>query len=105
MQVLNEFAVVTHRKMKMSRAEIGSASQALRTVLQVSPITSATHEAALSLAEQHDFAFCDALIVASALEAKCTTLFSEDMQHGMTVRGSLRIVNPFLESATGPTSA
>jgi len=39
-----------------------------------------------------------ALIVASAIEAGCDTLFSEDMQHGRKI-GGLAIVNPFLEGA------
>jgi predicted nucleic acid-binding protein len=34
-------------------------------------------------------------VVAAALEAGCTTLYSEDMQDGQIVEG-LRIVNPFL---------
>jgi len=34
------------------------------------------------------------LILASALEAGCTTLYTEDLQHGQMVEG-LRIENPF----------
>jgi len=37
----------------------------------------------------------DALIVASALEAGCTTLVSEDMQDGRVIDGRLTIRNPF----------
>lgn len=36
-----------------------------------------------------------AMIVASALIAGCTTLWSEDMHDGLLVEGQLRIVNPF----------
>ena len=39
--------------------------------------------------------FFDALLVATALRAGCTTLFSEGMQHGRLYNG-LRVVNPFL---------
>jgi predicted nucleic acid-binding protein len=35
------------------------------------------------------------MIVASALHAGCNTLWSEDMQHRMTLDKGLRIVNPF----------
>ena len=38
----------------------------------------------------------DSLIVAAALEAECTTLYSEDMQHGQNVEGQLRIINPLV---------
>jgi predicted nucleic acid-binding protein len=54
-----------------------------------------THEAALRLAERYGFAIYDAMIVASALHARCDTPWSEDMQHGMTLDEGLRIVNPF----------
>jgi predicted nucleic acid-binding protein len=37
----------------------------------------------------------DAMIAPSALHARCDTLWSEDMQHGMTLDEGLRIVNPF----------
>ena len=36
-----------------------------------------------------------AQIAASALHADCDTLWSEDMQHGMSLDGRLRILNPF----------
>ena len=35
------------------------------------------------------------MIAASALDAGCDTLWSEDMQHGMKLDGGLRIANPF----------
>jgi predicted nucleic acid-binding protein len=95
-QVLNEFANVAHRKLKMRWADIRSALRSIRASLPAPPITVSISEAATALAEQHRFAFYDALIVASALEAKCTTLYTEDMSHGMTIRQSLTIVNPFL---------
>jgi len=47
------------------------------------------------LARDHSLSFYDALIVASTHEAKCTTLLTENMQHGRTI-GTLTICNPFL---------
>ena len=40
-------------------------------------------------------AIFDALMIAAALRARCTVLYSEDMQHGMAIDGRLRIVDPF----------
>jgi predicted nucleic acid-binding protein len=34
--------------------------------------------------------------VAAALDAGCSTLYSEDMQHGQVVDGRLTIFNPLL---------
>jgi predicted nucleic acid-binding protein len=50
---------------------------------------------ALSLCARHRFSFCDAVIVASALRADCTTLWSEDFQHGVKLQGRLTVRNPF----------
>jgi predicted nucleic acid-binding protein len=49
----------------------------------------------LRLAEPYGISISDAMIVASALHAGCDKLWSEDMQHGMTLDEGLRIVNPF----------
>ena len=52
-------------------------------------------ESALKLRSEHSFSFYDSLIIASATQARCQVLYSEDMQHMQRV-GSLQIVNPFL---------
>ena len=94
-QVLNELTNVARRKMRMSWPEIGAFLSMLRDLLTVRPITVETHEAGVTLAERYNFSTYDAMIVASAIEAGCDTLWSEDMQHGMTLEEGLRIVNPF----------
>ena len=48
------------------------------------------------LVKQYDFQLFDGIIVAAALEARCTILYSEDMQHELLVNEQLRIINPFL---------
>lgn len=50
---------------------------------------------ALRLRARFQLPWYDSLIVASALEANCDTLYSEDFQHGQQF-GNLRISNPFL---------
>jgi predicted nucleic acid-binding protein len=99
-QVLNEFTNVARRKRQRDWAEIERAVSVIRARFpDVMPLTAGTHAAALGLARDHDFAFYDALVVASAIEGGCDILYSEDMQHGRSV-GGLVIVNPFLESAS-----
>ena len=51
---------------------------------------------ALDIQERYNFAWYDSLIIATALEAGCETLYSEDMQHGQEIEGRLRIINPFV---------
>ena len=62
----------------------------------VEDLTLQTHDVGGALAERYGFSIYDAMIVASALVAGCTTLWSEDMQDGLLVEGQLRIVNPFV---------
>ena len=58
----------------------------------------ATALAAADLAVDHKLQYWDAMIVSAAVDAGCTLLLSEDMQHGFVARG-LTIVNPFAEPA------
>jgi predicted nucleic acid-binding protein len=54
------------------------------------------HLLASRLRESTGFSFWDSLIVASALDAGCSTLYSEDMQHGQVIDGRLTVLNPLL---------
>jgi predicted nucleic acid-binding protein len=95
-QSLNEFSNVTRRKFGKDWKWLAEALAAIRVFCpSILPITLQTHDAALRVAERHNYAIFDALIVASALEAGSDTLWSEDMQHGMKIDGRLRIANPF----------
>lgn len=94
-QVLNEFANVARSKMHMEWDEVSEVVDFICSLLQVHPLTVDTHRRALALAEHHLLHFYDATIIAAALEAGCSTLYSEDMQHGQLIAGRLRIVNPF----------
>jgi predicted nucleic acid-binding protein len=94
-QVLNEIANVARRKMHMSWPEARSFLSIIRGLLSVHSVTTEVHEDGLTLAERYNLSVYDAMIAASALEANCDTLWSEDMQHGMVIDGRLRIINPF----------
>jgi predicted nucleic acid-binding protein len=50
---------------------------------------------ALDLRNRLSFSFWDCQIVAAALLARCTTLLTEDLQHGQLVDDRLRVTNPF----------
>ena len=98
-QVLNEFVHVARRKLRSDWPQIEFALGQFRTSLDdILPITLETHDSAVALSRDHGISFYDALTVASAIEAGCDVLYSEDMQHGRRI-GGLAIVNPFLESA------
>ena len=88
-QVPNEFAAIARRKLNWPWPDVAEALAAFR-VLCPEPIAIAvgTHEAALAIVQRDGIGFYDALIVASAIEAGCSTLLSEDMQDGKDRPGS-----------------
>lgn len=94
-QVLNEFVNVARRKHALSwRAIRGSLATLQLACGEPRPLTATTHEAALAIAERYRYRIYDALIIASAAEAGCRTLYSEDLADGQEIAG-VRIVNPF----------
>ena len=98
-QVLNEFAAVASRKLRMSWSEIREVLAQVRAVCAVEPMTLETHERALRIAERYGLSIYDALIVSAALLANCKTLHSEDMQDGQVIERQLTIRNPFTSSS------
>ncbi len=95
-RVLDELSNVARRKLRMSWSEIDILLSSLRTLLTVEPITIDIHENGLALAERYTLSIYDSMIVASALHAKCDTIWSEDIKHGMIVDTQITIRNPFL---------
>ncbi|MGA3235747.1 MAG: PIN domain-containing protein [Bryobacteraceae bacterium] len=94
-QTLNEFVAVAARKLGMPWEEILEALSALRELYPSPvPLTVKTHDAALRIAGRYGYHIYDSLAIAAALEARCNTLFSEDMNDGQTIDG-LTIRNPF----------
>jgi predicted nucleic acid-binding protein len=97
-QVLNELTNVARRKMRLAWPETHAFLSMLRGLLTVQPITIETHETGLALAERYNLSIFDAMIAASARLADCDTLYSEDMQHGLALGETLRVVNPFRDA-------
>jgi len=96
-QILNEFVSVARRKILMSWSEVTEALDAFRVLCPAPiPITVEMHEAALKIAEVHGYNIYDALVISAALEAGCTTLYSEDLQDGQVIDGRITIRNPFV---------
>ena len=95
-QVLNELANVSRKKLRMSWDEIDEALAAVRVLCPSPlPLTTDTHDAGRRIAAKYGYSMFDSLIAASALEAECDTLYSEDLQDGQTIEGRVTIRNPF----------
>jgi predicted nucleic acid-binding protein len=93
-QVLNEVASVCLRKLKMTWEDIDSVLETLKSTCEVLPVTLASHEKAVGLAKRFQISLYDANIAATAILCGADTLFSEDLQNGMSME-SLTVVNPF----------
>ena len=94
-QVLNEFAAVALRKLRMNAAEVREALEPITAICTIVPLTFKIHQRALAVAERYRISFYDALIAAAALDAGCTTLYTEDLQDGQLIEGALTVKNPF----------
>jgi predicted nucleic acid-binding protein len=93
-QVLNEFASVAFRKVKLSWAEIREILSGVRALCEVVPLTVDIHDKGLILAERYGVSFYDSLILAAAQEAGCRVVYSEDMQDGQRFQ-DVTVRNPF----------
>ena len=96
-QVLNEFASVASRKLAMTIPEIREILSTIQGVCIVKPLDIATHKLGLELAERYGFSIYDGMIVAAAVRAECTILYTEDLQQGQMI-AKLQIRNPFVGS-------
>ncbi len=79
--------------MKLSWAQLALFLTSIRSLTSVVSLTAETHETGLALAERYGFSVYDGMIVAAALLAGCTRLWSEDMQEGLIVDRILTIAN------------
>jgi len=95
-QVLNEFAAVALRKIKMPLSGVREILDTMRTVCRVEPVTLATHDRGLTICERYAFSLYDSMIVSAALMANAKVLYSKDLQHGQLIDGRLRVLNPFI---------
>jgi predicted nucleic acid-binding protein len=99
-QVLNEFANVMRRKQDRPWQELTPALLRLRrAVPKILPVDDAAHLEACRIAERYQLGFYDSLILGVAMLGGARTFYSEDMQHGMVIDETLRVVNPFLLGA------
>ena len=94
-KIFDETINVLKRKFSLSYSQIREAVQELSEGFPIVLVSVNTIEMALNLAERYQYSYFDSLILASALEAGCQILYSEDLQDGQRIENQLTIVNPF----------
>ncbi len=95
-QVVQEFLNVATRKFPAPMPPAAARRYLAGVLMPLCRVfaNGALYERALAVHERWRYAWYDTLIIASALEAGCKLLYSEDLQHGQVIEG-LTIHDPF----------
>jgi predicted nucleic acid-binding protein len=96
-QVLNEIAAVLLGRLRAGWPTVHELLATVRAHCRIDVATHEVHALGLALAERDRLGVHDAMIVATALRAGCTVLYSEDLQHDRVFERRLRVVDPFRE--------
>src|ERR1700739_3868160 len=84
-QVVSEYINVTRRLLNLSKAEVLTQCAKLFQSCEIIPVSAETLVTSAGLIDKYDFQIFDSIIVAAALTANCSILYSEDMQHGLII--------------------
>ena len=96
-QVINEFHWTLSRKYAVADSIIlDKVENGIAKLATVVPIDYVTYQDSFPLRRTCRLSFWDSLILSSALHAGCSTLYSGDLAHGMTIRKTLHIKNPLI---------
>lgn len=95
-QVIAEVSNNLLKKVQMQEDRLLSIIESFYVRCQVVAPDITTHRTAGRLRQAYRFSYWDSLIVAAALEADCSILYSEDMQHSLEIDSRLKILNPLI---------
>lgn len=97
-QVVMETVNVLVKKFKFEKTVAFESVVKIMDSTELKTIAASTLLKAFGIGVKYKLSHWDSLVIATALEADCTTLYSEDLQHNQLIEGKLKIVNPFLIS-------
>ncbi len=95
-QVLNELHFNMIGKFKLDDELVTQTiEENVFAVASVENLTVQIYAKAFQIRQKYNVSYWDSLVVASALESGCTTLYSEDMHDNLVIENSLTVINPF----------
>jgi predicted nucleic acid-binding protein len=97
-QVLGEYSAVMIRN-RLPDKQVRENIDAMIVMCRTLPVSADTAQRAWDLRARYGFSFWDCQMIAAALEAGCSRLFTEDLQHGQIIAERLSITNPFHQAA------
>jgi predicted nucleic acid-binding protein len=96
-QIFNEASNVWCKKYKLDKAQIMKYLDEIELVCdEILLIQRKTINQALGIKYRYNSSYYDSLMLASALEANCGIIFTEDLQNGQLIEDTLKITNPFI---------
>jgi predicted nucleic acid-binding protein len=94
-QVINEVCVNLIKSAQFSEQQVQQLIESFYAKNLVVELNKPLLLKAWALQEQYAFSFWDSTIVASALYAYASVLYSEAMQDGLSIENRMRVINPF----------
>ncbi len=95
-QVLQELSNTLRKKFGKDWAEITLTVDEVCQNFEVFTNQPDTLRDAIRISDRYGYSLYDSLILSSSIAIGCKIVYSEDMQNGQVIDGSLTIVNPFL---------
>jgi len=95
-QVLAETGNVLSKKFLFSKEKAMDTIRFIRNKVEVKSVTPELFDSASAIFIRYKFSFYDSIIIAAALDAKCSILYTEDLQHKQIIEKTLTIINPFI---------
>lgn len=104
LQAVSEFYSVATRKRFVDMQRAAELAGAWLSIFPTASAVLGTVRKALPTAAAGRLSYWDALLVATAAEAGCAAILSEDMGDGMRIEG-VEIINPFTPEGLSPRAA
>lgn len=93
-QVINEVCSNLLRKASYTELELQQTIANFQARYPILNVTMDIIRQASELRDHYSFSYWDSVVVATAIQADCSVIYSEDMQHNQRI-GKLSIINPF----------
>jgi predicted nucleic acid-binding protein len=103
LQSISEFYAAVTRKGMMRPEEAVPVAEAMLNLFQIATASTSVVRIAFRIASAGQASYWDALLLATAADAGCTAILTEDLADGATLAG-VRIINPFAGSALSPAA-
>lgn len=94
-QVVNEICINLITKTDYNEDDIAKLVNNVYSKYNVSIIDKQTILLSSNVRKKYKVSYWDSLIIASAIEDECSTIYTEDMQSGQVIEEKLKILNPF----------